>query len=168
MPNEYTKVPFSPIPTWTDSGRSPSAIFPRICLEISGNIVIGQNVVYVTGAALDLRATARHFLIRASSWVKRHAVALVQSLLDLSELQLDNLLHALRRGSGKYGMITAAKKRQLKDFVQFRFQSLTNPSGVGAVSSSARQLHEVSVAAFEVRMMMVFLKSIRRPSPSSI
>src|ERR1035438_5841182 len=41
-------------------------------------------------------------------------------------------------------------------------------SGLGIVSGSAHSFAIVSVPALVVRMMMVFLKLISRPSPSSI
>ena len=56
----------------------------------------------------------------------------------------------------------------LKILFSSGFIAVTIASDVGIVSGSAHSFIIVSVQAFVVRMMMVFLKSISRPSPSSI
>ena len=56
----------------------------------------------------------------------------------------------------------------LKILFNSGLSALTSASGEGIVSGSAHSFMNVSVAAFVVRIRMLFLKSMSRPSPSSI
>ena len=66
-------------------------------------------------------------------------------------------------------MITVRPRNAgLKVLFSSGFNAFTSPSAFGIVSGSAVSFISVSVPAFVVSTMMLFLKSICRPSPSSI
>src|SRR5205823_14528178 len=133
-----------------------------------GQQSVGQNVVNVAGAALYFGAASGNGSDQRVVVFKFHLVVLEKTLFDFVELEDNDAFERFVLDRKIRNNQQASEKCRLENLVQFRFERLHQACGTGMGSGSAPRFINVLVQAIVVRRVMVFLKSISRPSPSSI